>query len=250
MKSAAFYPIKENLFKQERLARYNFIGGFVEGGYILEAGCGARDGPLLLSRYAKRVVAIDISEEAINFAKKFFPAENIEYLAMDCLNMKFQKGAFDAVVSLEVIEHLLDVRTYLNNIVDLLKHDGLYLGSTVNKERRGFDPISYKERRHIKEYGPAEYENLLKGYFKDVRIFGQFLKKDIEPGAEELRSMVRRMDLFYLRRLLPSGLKEKVLDFARRRSNATPLSDIRCEDFYFSETNLEEARHLMAVCVK
>ena len=104
-KNMVYYDMKNNLFKKERLARYNFASKFACN-MVLEVGCGARDGALMLSKYAKDVVAIDISKEAVEFAKRNYTAPNIKYMAMDCLDMGFKDNYFDAVISLEVIEHV------------------------------------------------------------------------------------------------------------------------------------------------
>ena len=172
------------------MARYSFANRFIQNKVVLEAGCGARDSALMLSKSAKKVIAIDKSKEAIKFAEKKFIAKNITYLTMDCLDMKFQDCAFDAVISLEVIEHVLDERLYLKNIKRVLKQEGIYLGSTINRERIGLDSNHLKGRYHIKEYDLFEYKNLLKKYFRDIKIYGQFLKKDIDSGVKTFRNKI------------------------------------------------------------
>ncbi len=245
-----FYPLRENLYDKEREARYLFAGERVRGRVILEAGCGARDGALMLSRSAEKVFAIDISGEAIDIAKRNYDARNIEYLRMDCLVMRFPDKFFDAVVSLEVIEHVPDEELYLKNIARVLKDGGAYIGSTVNAERRQFGKRALKNSRHIKEYDMREYTSLLAKHFKKIRIFGQFLKKEIDAGAEEVRRRAGMADPLYLRRIFPAAFKEAILDLIRKAKGASPLGSIRADDFDFKESDQTNAGNFIVICKK
>ncbi len=248
-KNIIYYDMKNNLFKKERLARYNFASKFACN-TVLEVGCGARDGAFILSKYAGNVVAIDISKEAIEFAKRNYSARNVEYMTMDCLDMAFEDNSFDTVVSLEVIEHVSDGKLCLKNIKRVLRGGGLYIGSTINRERNGLNSAWRHERHHLKEYSASEYRELLSGHFKNIEIMGQFLKKDISSGVDKFRDGIRRIDPFYIRRLLPAGFKDVLLDLVRKINGSTPLGEIREEDFYFTASNIRKARHFIAVCKK
>ena len=79
---------------------------------------------------------------------------------------------------------------------------------------------------------------------------GQFLKKDISSGVDKFKDAVRRIDPFYIRKLIPVGFKDVFLDLLRKINGSTPLTKIREEDFYFTAPNLRRARHFMAVCKK
>ena len=250
----AFYNLKDNIHRQARVARYAFTSGFVRNKSVLEVGCGARDGPLLLSRSARKVAATDISREAIEYAKRHYRSDNIEYLMMDGASPTFHDETFEVVVALEVIEHVSDEKLFLKNIKKVLKSGGLSVLSTINRERRDFDSRNQKIPHHEKEYSFFEYQNLLKEYFTDVKISGQFLKKDIYAGAEDWRGRIKGLDSLGLRRLIPRFVKEAVLDFARAAQGATPLREVKKEDFYFAELKpekpMKDVWNFIAICRK
>lgn len=92
---------------------------------VFELGCGngstARE--LIVRGYDVR--GIDSSAEGVEFASKFgkFEARSV-YDDLSCY------GKFDVVLSLEVIEHLTDPRTFTNRVKELLKPDGIAIIST------------------------------------------------------------------------------------------------------------------------
>lgn len=92
---------------------YNIIledieAGKVKSPRILDLGCGVGHGCKLLSKIpGAKVCGIDISVESIEYAKKFYGDENIEYILMpiDEETKEFSHG-FDYVVSRGVLEHV------------------------------------------------------------------------------------------------------------------------------------------------
>ena len=80
------------------------------GNRILEIGCGLGNFTQYLIKDTKHVVGIDVSPEAVNFAKKRLP--DIKNLHLECFDV-FQKGLgkyseweFDTIVLSDVLEHI------------------------------------------------------------------------------------------------------------------------------------------------
>lgn len=95
---------------------------------IFDLGCGNGSVAAHLSDRAE-VVGIDPSPSAVEHANQAYPKLNIEIgSAYDDLAAKY--GSFQAVVSLEVVEHLYDPRRYANTIFDLLEPGGVAIIST------------------------------------------------------------------------------------------------------------------------
>jgi 2-polyprenyl-3-methyl-5-hydroxy-6-metoxy-1,4-benzoquinol methylase len=95
---------------------------------VFDLGCGngsvARH---LSSRY--RVVGIDASESGIAEAKRAYPDLTLELGSVyDELAARY--GTFDAVVSLEVVEHLLDPRLFARRMYELVRPGGAVIVST------------------------------------------------------------------------------------------------------------------------
>lgn len=95
---------------------------------IFEVGCG--NGSLthkVSEEFA--IIGIDSSQSGIRQAKIHFPSlEVFVGSAYDDLSAEY--GEFDAVISLEVIEHLYDPRKYLGRIWDLLEPGGSLILTT------------------------------------------------------------------------------------------------------------------------
>jgi cyclopropane fatty-acyl-phospholipid synthase-like methyltransferase len=104
---------------------------------ILEVGCGWGDLTYNLLGCAKRVVGVDISAKALEFAKSrrnLWPVdpdqvEKMEFLQMSAVQLNFSKESFDWVVSTSMVEHLHpdDVQTHLAEVWRVLKCEGHYL---------------------------------------------------------------------------------------------------------------------------
>jgi 2-polyprenyl-6-hydroxyphenyl methylase/3-demethylubiquinone-9 3-methyltransferase len=82
-----------------------------------------------LTDHGYTVTAIDTSIDGIKLARLSFPGIAFDNgSAYDNLSEKF--GKFNAVVSLEVVEHIFEPRKYVATVYDLLENGGLAIIST------------------------------------------------------------------------------------------------------------------------
>lgn len=72
----------------------------------LDIGCGKGELSFLLSKKAKKVIAVDIAEKMIEKAKTLNPSNNIEYICDNILNMRFEDNSLDAIVTSATAHHL------------------------------------------------------------------------------------------------------------------------------------------------
>ncbi|HEX3884112.1 MAG TPA: methyltransferase domain-containing protein [Stellaceae bacterium] len=94
-----------------------------------ELGCGNGAFANAMSERGYTVTAIDPSTSGIAHAKESFPHIAFETAsAYDDLRGDF--GEFDAVVSLEVVEHLFEPRKFAASVFSLLKPEGVAIIST------------------------------------------------------------------------------------------------------------------------
>jgi SAM-dependent methyltransferase len=102
---------------------------------ILDIGCGDGTVTKTVSRArASTMNAIDVSEQAINVAKKFNPGPNITYLATNIEDYNPEER-FDGILMFEIIEHLYRPIEVLRKLNSLLNKEGLLLISTPNYKR-------------------------------------------------------------------------------------------------------------------
>lgn len=92
----------------------------------LDFGCGGGFIAYALSFIAKSSTGIDISENAIEYAKQRFRRPN--YFCMDFVQLLETKEKYDFVYSSEVIEHVSDINLYMKVLQHLVKKGGyLYI---------------------------------------------------------------------------------------------------------------------------
>lgn len=102
----------------------------LESPTILDYGCGTGWFAAELARIG-HVVAVDLSEAAIEEAKRRYPGPL--YLAANVFELTLPEEHFDLVVSQEVIAHVVDPSDYLNRITRMLKPRGYLALTTANK---------------------------------------------------------------------------------------------------------------------
>jgi len=102
---------------------------------ILDVGSGG--GNLLWTLYnkldLKNVYGFDASVSAIELAKKNFPALAKNFFIHNAYESKLPSDVpkeYDLIISMEVIEHLYDPKTYLENIYMWLKRNGFLIITT------------------------------------------------------------------------------------------------------------------------
>lgn len=101
-----FLPTESNLNEiKVNLERYLFALQFCKDKIVLDTGCGAGLGTYLYSLIAKRVIAVDHNEDALNYAKRF----PVEYPKVHFIKLDLEKDLLpdhEITIALEVIEHL------------------------------------------------------------------------------------------------------------------------------------------------
>lgn len=159
--------LKRNIYV---VARYeivmNLIGKEIRNKTILDVGCG--DGVLswMLANRGAKVVGIDISKEAIAFAKERCKnIQGLKFVIASAYEIPFRNQSYDYVVCSEVAEHLSEPVRMISEIRRAWNEKGKIIISTpIKLTQRPLD------RMHYKEFFEEEFEGLLKRYFKRVKI--------------------------------------------------------------------------------
>ena len=123
---------------------------------------------MMLDAGAKKVVGIDNSAEAIEYCKKNYKKDNLEFKTEECEKINLDT-IFDVVVSYETIEHLKNQSHFVSEVKRLLKDDGIFIVSTPNKETYPTD-----NPYHFREFTESEFKSFLGKYFSNVTMFYQY----------------------------------------------------------------------------
>ena len=97
-------------------------------GHVLNAGCGAGSFTLRLLDAGYEVTSVDASEAFVERVKQLVGNRGAVELA-DLHALRFEAGAFDAIVCGEVLEHLDDDQTAVREFARVLKPGGVVLAS-------------------------------------------------------------------------------------------------------------------------
>jgi len=238
-----------NLVYQEHVARYNFVKKFVRGKIVLDLGCGIGDGTYELSKYAKKLVGVELDRARLKCAFDNFIKTNISYLAMDGCFLAFADNIFDVVVSLEVIEHLEKQDKFLSEIMRILNDGGIAIISTPNKEivrAEGTRPSS----SHIKELTFKEFKVILNKHFSAIELFGQKRGRRIKGISGFAHYVIRFIDVFNMRKFFSQSLRNNLFDWIAKSTGAKDTNAITTQDLIISRKKLAYARNIIAVCEK
>jgi 2-polyprenyl-3-methyl-5-hydroxy-6-metoxy-1,4-benzoquinol methylase len=110
---------------------FELLGRLSPESSVLEAGCGNGAFAMEMASRGYHVTAFDQSVSGIEIAQK--RAGAVRYLnasVYDDLRKLIPSEDFDAVVALEVIEHLYSPARFLENVRSVLRKDGMLILST------------------------------------------------------------------------------------------------------------------------
>lgn len=139
------------------LQRYEFAAGQVSKGRLMDIACGVGYGTRLLTdRCAEldEALGVDISESAVAHAQGRYANERTSYRRHDALTFLDEAG-FDAIVSLETIEHLPNPEGFLANLVPMLRPGALLIASVPTTPSVDFNP------HHLSDFTERSFRRLV-----------------------------------------------------------------------------------------
>lgn len=153
------------------LSRYKFVLKMLDGfNDVLEIGCGDGFGTSLVASGVNNIVAIDFDPIFIENAKNLRKErKNIDFIVHDILKAPLSKE-FDAVYSLDVLEHIDKEELFMKNLVLSLKDDGVAIIGMPSLESQKYASKESKEG-HINCKSGDEFKQFCSKYFKNVFLF-------------------------------------------------------------------------------
>jgi 2-polyprenyl-6-hydroxyphenyl methylase / 3-demethylubiquinone-9 3-methyltransferase len=136
-------PARLAFLRDEMVRHFALTGGGLRplaGLRVLDVGCGGGLIAEPLARLGARVAGLDPALETIEAARRHAAGEGlqIDYRAGRVEELAADAAAFDAVVCLEVIEHVPDVAVFLQTCAKLVRPGGLMLLSTLNRTLKAY----------------------------------------------------------------------------------------------------------------
>lgn len=157
--------------RKRHLLRYEWAAsGFPDGSTVLDAGSGSGYGDHILIRRASRVVGVEISKDAVAYARakaELMQEPAIEYVVADLRTMDLWNLKFDVAVCIEVIEHVgpADQRLIIEHLKFHLKDDGwLFITTPVRVEGQPMTEF------HDHEFSAPEFKKFLGEHFSTVHF--------------------------------------------------------------------------------
>lgn len=139
---------------------------------VLDIGCASG---WFISEIAKAYpipgyVGIDVYKDAILYAKELYPA--ISFRVVDAHKLPFKSNAFDVVICMNVLEHVVNPNKIMEEIKRVLKPGGIILIGMDSENAiftvcwsiwKKFSGKVWKEA-HLHTFNPAKLDNLFKKY--------------------------------------------------------------------------------------
>ncbi len=240
----------------KHVALYEFAKTFCIGKRVLDLGCGEGYGSATLSPSAHFVVAADMSVDAVVHAKDKYAQTNVAFVVCNAQHLPFANAAFDNVISFEVIEHLPNVRQYLEEIRRGVRAQGTAIISTPNRLLRLLPFQKPWNRFHLREYSAAGLRRAVAAVFVQVQVQGI---SAIPAILEIEKKRVRQNPLVAYPKMLAQMLLPDALFVRLRNARAHPQAKslnaqpanfrerFSASDFLVSEQELNDCINLVAI---
>ncbi len=228
---------------QRHVAAYRLCAPFLPWGRVLDLGCGVGHS---YQELAPRItVGVDIEPSVL-------VDQDRETIAADMRALPCADAEFDAVISVQSIEHVPDPERVLAEAIRVLKPGGRAIFVTPNRLTFA-RPDEIIDPYHYVEYDPDELRQLCCA-FSRIRMLGLVGSPRYMAIISAERAQLDRvlaLDPLRLRRLVPSRVRQRLYDRRLTASRSAPLpgaAEIAPEDFALRRDRLATALDLVAVC--
>ena len=183
---------RKSHYKKKLYERYKFINRFIEGKKVLDVPCGVGWGTSLL-RGSDFVIGMDISQEAISYAKMRFENKKRKFYVGHMQAINLRDNWVDVVVCLEGFEHVSkDIGArFIAESKRVLKQGGLLIMTCPVLNEGG---ESTGNPYHLSEYPEDELIEILNKHFRILS-----LERIQGPDGPEYRAVLLNIKEGHLR---------------------------------------------------
>ncbi len=247
--------LEDYLVYLKHLALYRFAVRYAAQKCVLDLGCGEGYGSDALAHTAHFIVAADHNVEVMMHARQKYARANLAFVVCDAQALPFRAASFATVVSFEVIEHIPNVRRYLQEIARVSATRGVVLLSTPNRVLRLLPFQKPWNRFHLREYDARGLARAVRAVFPRAQVLGI----TATPPILEIEKRRVKQNPFVaypkmLAQLFVPSAVYKWLDARRAlrvetaRSASFDATPFSVDDFRISADGLRECINLVAIC--
>lgn len=183
--------------------RYKFAAVYCQDRDVLEVGCGSGTGLGILARTARSVIAGDIEEGNLKYARETYQNQtNVKIMRLDAHCLNFPPLSFDVILLFEAIYYLQSPELFLNEARKILKPKGKVIICTANKDWPDFNPSPFSTRY----FSVPEMSDLFASHGFRVNFFAAFPDHhDTLPA--KVKSLIKRTAVKF--HLMPKTMRGK-----------------------------------------
>ncbi|MFC1687717.1 class I SAM-dependent methyltransferase [Patescibacteria group bacterium] len=244
------------------LKTYDFVAPYCDNKEILDVGCFLGYGEACIASKARKITAIDLDHQAIEYAKKNNKYDNVTFEEVDATKLSSVGKTFDVIFAFQLIEHIppRKVKHLVHSLKGLLNRGGLLFVVTPNRKFRLLPFQQPFNLEHYQEFSSKSLSNALQSEFDEVTMKGIRLKDWLQE-IEEKR--IHKSILFayvftpayrLLSKIFPTLTKKIVgrLFHSQKPGDNNTFNELfekfTMEDLYLEEEASNDATDLFAVC--
>lgn len=156
----------------EHLHRYSIAKDFVNDKVVLDIASGEGYGANILSKYASKVIGVDIDKDCVENANIKYSRDNLSFFVGSADDIPVESNTIDVLISFETIEHHNKHVEMLTEIKRVLKLDGILIMSSPDKKYYS-DLTGQVNPFHVKELYFKEFKKLIDQYFQFTNYYYQ-----------------------------------------------------------------------------
>jgi SAM-dependent methyltransferase len=222
------------------IATYRFAAAYTADKRVLDFGSGSGYGSAMIADAARSVIGVDVSAEAVDHARTHHTRPNLAFQTIEpSAPLPFADGAFETVLSFQVIEHVRDAERYLAEIVRVLVPGGTLVLATPDRTTRLFPAQRPWNRFHVVEYDRRALHGLLARHFAQAEMLFMGGRPDVIALELRRTRKLKWATLLFTLPIVPDTFRVRTLAAVQalrdRRSHAATR---RPPSFGFGEADL------------
>jgi len=227
--------------------RYSFAAEFCRNKDVLELACGAGIGLGILKRNSRGLVAGDIDQGILEFARRTH-GDSMDLRSLDAQSLPFDDNSFDVVILFEAIYYLTQPERFVREARRVLRDNGTIIVCNPNKDLPDFNPSPFSHRY----FNAPDFCDLFGGHAFEIACYGD-LDLDRTSLKGRLLALLKRWAVSL--RLIPRTMKGKVLLkrllFGRLLTMPAQLVDDHwpASPLNMIEINVTDKQHEIIFCV-